>query len=233
MSVEVRLPAQIPEARVAHDLAVALGQAARARFPEARAVLVAVHRNRSTLLRWRSAPGRLELHVHQTFLPHPADVLAVVDDRDPDAWLRLKQLDRGGHALPQLRAEGHVHDLDALLALERARLDRPVDTAISWGRFGAAPSRSLRLGSCLVGPPPLVRVHPVLDHDTVPDWFVGFVVYHELLHLRFPPFVEAGRRVVHPRSFRQAERRHPCYPEATAWEKAEIGALIARARQRG
>jgi hypothetical protein len=232
VNVEVRLPSALPDARGAYDLARALGAAACAFWPAATRVVVRVHENRSTLLKWSYPPGEVHIHCHAAFLPLPDDVIAVVARRDPAAWSRLRLLPRSRPA-PDMAADGEVHHLDALIVAERARLDRELPAAVGWGRWsGVAPQRSLRLGSCAAGDPPVIRIHPVLDHEQVPAWFVGFVLYHELLHLRFPPLAEAGRRVIHPRSFRQAERRHPRYAEALAWEEAHIGHLLHRARER-
>jgi len=234
--VEVRLPRSLPEARRAYDLADALGRLALERFPRFDGVRVRVHRNRSTLIRWRQRGDVMELAVHEAFLPHPTDVLAVVGDRCPAAWERLQALPRAVTP-PRLRAEGSVHHLMPLWEEEVARVQAvapfDADPLVGWGRWpGRPPKRSLRLGSCQPGPPEVVRVHPVLDHRSVPDWFVGFVLYHELLHLRFPPITRGRRRIVHPRSFRQAERRHPRFAEAEAWESEQIGALLRRARAR-
>lgn len=233
--IEVRLPPRLDDSRQAWDAAHALGQQVHACWPTLTGVKVRVHRNRTRLITWSRRSGALHLGVHLAFLPHPADVLAVMAERDDGAWQRLLALPREGTPAPVLATEGHVHDLEHLLATERQRVDLAALEAptVGWGRWpGVPPRRSLRLGSCLAGPPAVVRIHPVLDHREVPDWFVGFVLYHELLHLRFPPLTDGRRRVVHPRSFRMAERRHPRWAEAEAWERAHVGALLQRVRAR-
>lgn len=76
----------------------------------------------------------------------------------------------------------------------------------------------------------MIRIHPVLDHPDVPDWFVAFVLFHEMLHIAIPPEEGGKRRRVHTPRFRAAERQHPDYGRATAWEQQNIRALIARIR---
>lgn len=232
--IEVKLPSTVPEAAKLWDLAHDLGAAALARWPKLGGARVRVHHNRHNLITWSQRQSKLRLGVHAAFLPHPHDVLAVVADRDPAAWQRLLALPREARA-PTLTTTGHVHDLAELLAAERGRPDvRTVaEVAVGWGRWPARPPRrSLRLGSCQQGPPRVIRIHPCLDHREVPDWFVGFVLFHELLHLRFPPLTEGRRRVVHPRSFRMAERRHPRWADAEAWEAAHVTTLLQRVRRR-
>jgi len=107
------------------------------------------------------------------------------------------------------------------------RFDGPV--SITWGRFaGRAPRRVLRLGSCEPGDPPMIRIHPVLDHETVPEWFVGFLVFHELLHVVYPPETSGGRRLIHSPVLRKAERDHRDYVRSIDWERRNLHDLLRR-----
>lgn len=78
----------------------------------------------------------------------------------------------------------------------------------------------------------LIRIHPVLDDARVPRWFVGFVVFHELLHAVLPPRVENGRRKIHTPEFRRAEARHPDFGRAQRWEHDNVAILIRRVQER-
>ncbi len=65
-----------------------------------------------------------------------------------------------------------------------------------------------------------IVISRVLDDANVPEWVLDFVVYHEILHIVYPPEAgsgQSGRRRVHTRAFRQAERRYPRWQEAEAW----------------
>jgi len=233
VSHDVVLCRGLADASGSFDRALALAERA-AKALQQPSIRIRVHRNRRTLIRWRVLRDAYEIGVHHAFLPHPDDVMAVVLHRDDAAWSRLRALPRGDEG-PALATEGHAHDLQALLgpAQDAIRWPEgpPDDLVLGWGRWPTQPPRrNLRLGSCAAGPPPVVRLHPVLDHPDVPDFFVGFVLFHELLHVRFPPLVEGRRRVVHPRSFRVAEQRHPDHGRATAWEVRHVSDLLARAR---
>ena len=52
------------------------------------------------------------------------------------------------------------------------------------------------------------------DSESVPRHVVEYLVYHEMLHIRYPTERSGRRRVVHPPAFREAERRFPLYEEA-------------------
>ncbi|HUI41975.1 MAG TPA: SprT-like domain-containing protein, partial [Terriglobia bacterium] len=58
-----------------------------------------------------------------------------------------------------------------------------------------------------------------LDARRVPRYVVEYLVYHEMLHARFPVERRAHRRVVHTRAFREAERKFPHYTRAVHWLK--------------
>ena len=59
----------------------------------------------------------------------------------------------------------------------------------------------------------------LLDSPDVPKHVVDYVMYHEMLHLRYPVEHQGARRRVHPRGFRAAEREYPEFQEARRWIK--------------
>lgn len=54
----------------------------------------------------------------------------------------------------------------------------------------------------------------LLDRKEVPRIIVEYVMYHEMLHLRFPVDHRGARRCVHTREFKQAEKLFPGLKEA-------------------
>jgi hypothetical protein len=136
--------------------------------------------------------------------------------------------------MPVLRPRGEVHDLKALLPEESVRaLGEVVDVAVTYGprvkvRRG---QRSIRLGSYAVSTE-VVRIHRLLDDARVPAWFVGFILFHELLHHRLGIDESGPRRRVHPKAFRDLERAHPRFDEAKALERELVPLLLGRGRPR-
>jgi hypothetical protein len=53
-----------------------------------------------------------------------------------------------------------------------------------------------------------------LDSAGLPKYLVEYVVFHEMLHARFPVTRHGHRRVVHSAAFREAEKKFPKYQEA-------------------
>lgn len=157
-----------------------------------------------------------------------------------DRWIMesLEQLPLGTPREIALRARGRRHDLEALsselIATEFAaefavRVQLP---RVTWGRQGQSRTRhSLRLGS-FDPEGSIVRIHPVLDQDAVPVWFVRYVLFHELLHAVLPPRPGRGSRWIHHGAeFRRRERAYADYERAIAWETAHMTELIRSARR--
>ncbi len=116
-------------------------------------------------------------------------------------------------------------------------LPEDIETRVTWGRRGTVPARrSIQLGSYEFERD-LVRIHPVLDQPAVPRFFVRYVVFHELLHavvdrteVPAPTRGRGKRRVHHSPEFRRREAAYADWSAATAWQEANIKALLRSAR---
>jgi hypothetical protein len=62
-----------------------------------------------------------------------------------------------------------------------------------------------------------ITISKSLDSAQVPDWFVEFILYHEMLHIKHAARMINGRRYYHTSAFRQDERRFAKYDEAQRW----------------
>ncbi len=223
--IDVRLRGSLPSPSEAYDGARQLGRVLVARH-RLTSCTVTVNANRRRVLSWRLQGPRPQVSVHWALLPRTSDVVEVIAGT-PGAWEALQQ-HLPTPEIPPLKPVGEVHDLAALLASQRVHAPAAPPLHVTWGRWPRTPPhRSLRLGSC---EPPLVRIHPVLDHGDVPDWFVGFILFHEMLHAVHPPETSGTRRRLHPPAFRRAERAHPDHDRANAWEQRHVTGLLARCR---
>ncbi|QDV06418.1 hypothetical protein Poly30_19270 [Planctomycetes bacterium Poly30] len=135
---------------------------------------------------------------------------------------------------------GEAHDLRAIAEpLFETEFENDFEPAndvtrprISWGRRALSRSRrSLRLGS-FEPTSRIVRVHPVLDQEGVPEWFVRFVLKHEILHAVIETYRDrTGRWVHHGPEFRRREASWPEYEAALHWESKNLARLIRSARE--
>ena len=205
-------------------------------------VRLSVTDNRSTMISFRRAPAALRLRLHHMFLDAPDPVVRAVADyagrgqrragRVLDDFIRREQ--------PRIRQErdatderftpeGRYFHLEEIRdRLNERFFQGGVRATIGWGRTpGRRRRKSIRLG-VYDHQTREIRIHPALDHPEVPRFFVEFIVFHEMLHQLFPSSNGPGRRVHHPRGFRDRERAYPLYEAAIAWERENLRALLHR-----
>jgi hypothetical protein len=223
---EVREKAQVLAARLAKKLGMD--------------VRLAVTDNRSTVISYRRREKVLTLRVHHMFLSAPDDVVEALtqyagkgqssSSRVLDAFIKQHK-DRLKPPRPPatIRARGLFYDLQPLFdRLNKAWFDDAIEARIGWGRLSAKRRRrSIRMGVYLHDEK-LIRIHPALDRPEVPEFFVAFVVFHEMLHQAIPGERSAQRHQHHGPEFRARERAYPDYERAIAWEKAHLDLLLGR-----
>jgi len=73
----------------------------------------------------------------------------------------------------------------------------------------------------------VIRIHPLLDRPFVPQWYIEYVVFHEMLHAFVPDrYDSAGRRVVHHEGFLRRERSFRHYRRSLEWEHENLGRFL-------
>ncbi len=60
----------------------------------------------------------------------------------------------------------------------------------------------------------MIVLTSLLDSEDIPELAVRFVMYHEMLHLRFPTQHRGSRRCVHTPDFKKAEKKFQEYQQA-------------------
>ncbi len=60
----------------------------------------------------------------------------------------------------------------------------------------------------------MIVISRALDSPATPRYLVEYLVYHEMLHMRYPVERQGHRRVMHSGDFRQAEKRFPHFEQA-------------------
>jgi hypothetical protein len=111
-------------------------------------------------------------------------------------------------------AQGGTYDLDKLFfKLNRKYFDSGLEKpTITWSQ---RKTRSILGHHDRVYE--TITISKSLDSPQVPDWFVEFIVYHEMLHIKHPARMINGRRYYHTAAFRIDERRFGKYEKAQRW----------------
>ncbi len=77
-----------------------------------------------------------------------------------------------------------------------------------------------------------IFINRLLDRLDVPELYVRYVVYHELLHEVFPTYREGGRWIRHSPEFREKERQFPQLEIARKWEIEHLNAVYLAATKK-
>jgi hypothetical protein len=133
-------------------------------------------------------------------------------------WLSRPEMRRSIHLLRQIRGrkfvsgpKGQHYDLEELFAELNSRFFHGLMAMpqLGWSR---RPSRTL-LGHYDPSHNAII-LSRILDSPEAPRLALEYVMFHEMLHLRFPVEHRNGRRCVHTAEFRKAENEFPQLKEA-------------------
>jgi hypothetical protein len=97
-------------------------------------------------------------------------------------------------------------------------------------RWGSHPLRSYQ--SCKRGPAGekynLITIGTIYNGPNVPRFAIEGILFHEMLHIAYPPVISNARNVIHGPQFKQRERSFPQYREWFEWEKSRCNRTSRR-----
>lgn len=188
------------------------------------AVSVTLTNNRRSMVSIRTRDKETRVRIHHSFAGAPIEILDALHqcivNRDQAAWNRVRRYVQALPATPTASTrrfettQGTVYDLQQLLrSVQDQFFHPPVEARITWARTRKlrkrSKTRSLRFGSW-DAEQRLIRIHPCLDQQSIPEEFLRYVIYHELCHAVAPPIIgKNGRRQIHHAAFNRLERKFP------------------------
>jgi hypothetical protein len=235
---QVRLP-RSPEDDV-DRVAVALSLY----LPPGKTLELALTNNHYSMISVRRKTDGYRLRLHRMFVgaePRIVRALAryVVHNDRRASTLLGEYIEEHQHIIRQqerrprkirLRTAGRHHDLQVIYDRLNAQMfGGGLEARITWGPGGQRDDirrrRSIKMGSFAVEDR-VIRIHPALDQESVPDFFVAWIIFHEMLHGKHEVRRANGRRRFHTAEFLAEERTFPDYARACAWEKANLDRLL-------
>jgi hypothetical protein len=235
-------PRQVRLARGVEDETDGVAAALGLYLPPGKTLELCLTNNHYSMISVRRKPDGYRLRLHRMFVgaePRIVRALArylVHNDRRASSLLGdyieqhqhiiRQQVRRPRHV--KLRTEGRHHDLRVIFdRLNAERFAGKLEARITWGPTAARRRRrrSIKMGSFAVEDR-IIRIHPALDQECVPPYFVAWIVFHEMLHGKHEVLRTGGRRRFHTREFVEEERTFPDYERACAWEKENLDRLL-------
>lgn len=176
----------------------------------------------------------IRLSIHQMFKKASSGVIEALVDfihnhkkRDSSALLQdyiNKNLStyRYDRTLDQskLVSLGQVYDLKLIYhKLNQEYFDNALDLQITW--FGQAKRKKgcqMTYG-LYVEPLKLIKIHRLLDRKVCPEFYVEYVIFHEMLHEVHKPYKGLSCTHIHTPEFKAQEKQFKYFAQAMAWEK--------------
>lgn len=145
---------------------------------------------------------------------------------------KLIQASRAESTLPRRltgSAKGKVYQLEErAIQLNEDYFQNRLEFRIIWGREirTGRRQRNITLGTWNTHQR-TIRIHPILDQEVVPNYFLDFIIFHEMCHNAVPSIrSESGRNHHHTRDFYLLERCYRYHAIAKQWETKSLGGLI-------
>ena len=223
----------------AHERSVSI--ALKPYLPPGKGLELALTDNHYSMISIRRRPDGYRLRLHKMFVgaaPRIFRALAryVVHNDRRASQLLGDYIEKHQHVIKRHerkprpfrgRTAGRHHDLQVIFdSLNAERFESKLDARITWGPVTARRARrSIKMGSFAVEDR-IIRIHPILDQDDVPAFFIRWIVFHEMLHGRHDIVRKGRRRIFHSPAFIADEQSYPDFARATAWEKANLDRLL-------
>jgi hypothetical protein len=111
-------------------------------------------------------------------------------------------------------ARGRIYDLDRMFVRLNHRYfaDELETPTLTWSQ-----RRTRRILGHHDSVHETIVISKTLDARDVPQWFVEYILYHEMLHIKHRARLINGRRYYHTNAFRTEEQRFEYYQEAQEW----------------
>lgn len=198
-------------------------------------------RNRTSIIAVRVFRGQYAtVRMHEEFLRAPNEIISslglYIRTTRRDHWRKVSTFARN-LALPPTPTRSRnrpapkpsrFHDLQAITReVNHSHFQNQIQCVAQWGRAPARRPRrraSIRFGSWNEQSR-TITVHPLLDSPDVPESFVRYIVFHEMLHAASPIEKRNGKRSIHTPQFRTLENNYPAVDEMRRLSRKLLTAL--------
>jgi hypothetical protein len=195
---------------------------------------VKLNDNHSTMLSVKWEPDCTKVSLHRMFLEAPSNIID-----DLACYLRQEKkiispsvkafiennLQKLNYShlldLRKLNSQGNFYNLKQIYSdLNKTYFDNQLNLFITWFGKPNQRNRSRVTFGLYHDPLRLIKIHKMLDSPSFPDYFVSYVVYHEMVHHVCPAYIdEKGLHRVHSKEFKAREQLFHHYELAQSWIK--------------
>lgn len=205
-------------------------------------VKLKINDNHSTMLSVKWDPDCTKISMHRMFLEAPSNIMEALacyiqkenDPLCPTVQAYIDEKLRTSEYTYQLSMEkivtkGKYYDLQALYdSLNNEYFDGQLNLSITWfGKNSKKKERSQLILGLYQSSLQLIKIHKMMDNLFFPEYFVKFVIYHEIIHHVSPSYYDKdGKHHIHSKEFKELERKFHDYHLAKSWMKKHYDNLF-------
>lgn len=205
---------------------------------------VRLNENHTTMLSLLERKKRYaRLSIHKMFLEAPETVIRAIaayvkGDRTEEKGVirhfiqqKMRELDSTSSLRRlNLENEGNIYNLSEIYhSLNHEYFANQLHLHITWYASTRRKPKSRLTYGQYVDHLRLIKIHRILDSSFFPEYFVRYIVYHEMVHHVVPGyFDEKGRFCIHGKEFKKREQAYKEYKQAIAWERSYKYQIFAR-----
>jgi len=185
------------------------------------------------LIRWAMMPMTRKARRGADFVKNKRSMEETIRAYMESCGVAQERKSRIDPAMFEHQTKGFAYDLREIFdALNRGYFNGELKSYIRWGQTASRTSYQTTRIDKGGNQFNLITISGVYDSPQVPQYAIYGLVYHEMLHIAIPPRVVNGRRVIHGRDFKAAEKKYPFYNQWIEWEKQNMARLLYNARRR-
>lgn len=157
------------------------------------------------------------------YLSHPrAKVPGSVNEFIKSIPENIKQ----GKPAYKIKSRGKNYNVRKIyIKLNKKYFEGRLDGKITWGRKVFSGKSSILFGSYSPNQN-LIRIHPLLDTELVPLFFLESVIHHEMVHGYLHKLAPENETRTHSPRFYELEGKFSHHLLAVAWQKRHLGKLL-------
>ena len=197
--------------------------------------------NRRVMISFRRHKGTVTLRLHESFaladsrLTHDLSAFLYKNARRvPDSVKEFVNTfparKKSESSIGSLAHLGRQSDLKNIYRkFNRAYFNDQLKGRAVWGRkIFSKNKRTITFGSYSPAER-IIRIHPVLDTELTPRFYLEAVMHHEMVHEYLDKVEMCGKEeaLTHSRRFRELDRKFKYHALANAWEKRHFEKLIS------
>lgn len=198
-------------------------------------------KNSRIILQIENKPdGEKIIKVHSCFIDATSDIIDTIvrvvlgkknkhDKNKLVEYAKSAMLHQLGHNV-RIDCDGNYYNLKRIFDLLNERyFKNKVSCSITYGKhFHKKRSRSIIFGNYDTGKN-LIRINRALDSPAIPEFFVRYIIFHEMLHA----YLHLSNRTCskHSKEFKKIEASYPEFQMAEKWKKENLHIFIDLKRE--